>query len=95
MIEHSSITMDDDNVLNTLIEFHKNNQWKNILNYKRNCPVKNFDWAKLLWAWPDETSLYFIKRNCRKFKLKCVTSIGCGTGLFEYLLQQCTGKFFI
>lgn len=51
-----------------------------------------FPWDPLLlWARPQPCCLYAISHHVRRAGLSALTSIGCGTGLLEWLLQSLTG----
>jgi hypothetical protein len=47
----------------------------------------------ILWFKPSLTVLDFLNRHLSSLNIKGVTSIGCGTGLFEWLLHSFTGTF--
>lgn len=70
---------------------YKDKKWRDILSLSRN----DTEAHKLLWAWPSEDNLKLIASTTRKFGLNGISSIGCGCGLFEWLLMQCTSKFLI
>lgn len=83
------LTMEDD-FLDKILNLYKNQKWKEIIELNK---VENIVAArKLLWVWPSESNLQMIKNTISEFNLKGVISIGCGCGLFEWLLEQYSGK---
>lgn len=45
-----------------------------------------------LWAWPLKTNLKFLKNILSNFNINTILSIGCGTGLLEWIIKKSTGK---
>lgn len=78
-----------DNFTETVISFYNQNKWEKILNLE-NCDSSNAH--GILWVWPSKENLFFIKKHISQNGCDGVTSIGCGCGLFEWLLHICTGK---
>lgn len=77
--------------LSTLLLLFKERKWREILHLNEN---SNSEIARnISWVWPSEKNLNFIQQALKKFNLKGVISIGCGCGLFEWLLQQSSGKY--
>lgn len=79
----------EENFVNTVVLLHKNNKWKEILKMN---PDSKFEFArKLLWVWPSEENLYFIKKTLAVNGCTGIISVGCGCGLFEWILHASTG----
>lgn len=77
--------------MNGLVNLYEKRNWREILNLKQSQSAE-FDWVKLIWVWPEEENLKFIAKYVQQFGLSEVCSVGCGTGLFEWLLSECTGN---
>lgn len=71
-----------------VMKLHNENKWNEILDLEGDCG------SGLLWVWPSKKNLYFIQEHLYRNGCSGVTSIGCGCGLLEWLLQKCTGKSF-
>ncbi|XP_018334330.1 uncharacterized protein LOC112905206 isoform X2 [Agrilus planipennis] len=80
---------EDNTFENTILSFYIHNDWRGILSIDIN--YYNITNARrLMWAWPSEEELHFIGKLILEKKLNGVVSVGCGCGLFEWLLGQCT-----
>ncbi|XP_044747276.1 uncharacterized protein LOC123308608 [Coccinella septempunctata] len=68
---------------------YEEKKWREILklNEFSNIPDAN----RILWVWPNEEDIRFIQDFIVRNGLKGVSSIGCGNGLLEWILQQATG----
>ncbi|KAK4884951.1 hypothetical protein RN001_001222 [Aquatica leii] len=79
--------MEDENI-NLIISLYGQNDWKKILklNEKSKTPLS----TRLLWVWPTKKNLKFMQEVLIKNQVNGVISIGCGTGLFEWLLHKYT-----
>lgn len=64
--------------------------WRKLLKYSDSLDLQ-FK-RKILWIWPTETSLWQINKILRDFEINCVLSVGCGSGLFEWLLKESLSK---
>ncbi|CAH0723991.1 unnamed protein product, partial [Brenthis ino] len=74
-------------IVNQITNLYKQKDWKSIINTYRDHPDRN----KLLWVFPTEENFEFIA-NCM-VELKCdnILSIGCGSGLLEWIITEATG----
>lgn len=77
----------------TISELFKENEWKKVLEIGKEFSLEIR--SKFLWAWPTEQSLDFIKHSMKYFGIKRILSIGCGSGLLEWLLKEKSGELFI
>jgi hypothetical protein len=77
------------NFFDRVLCLYRENKWKDLLDLRVESVAEA---RKLLWVWPSESNLKLIKSVVQGFGLKGVISIGCGCGLFEWLLQQYSGK---
>ncbi|XP_061387130.1 uncharacterized protein LOC133322080 [Musca vetustissima] len=60
--------------------------WRSLLKYGEdlNAEIRR----KLLWIWPTEKSLWQFGKILREFNIGCLLSIGCGNGLFEWIIRE-------
>lgn len=79
--------MMDDNIVNTITELYKENKWKEIAEKYHDHPERN----KLLWVYPNEENFSFLRQCLNELGSKEVVSIGCGSGLLEWMMNQATG----
>lgn len=47
--------------------------------------------TKFLWAWPTVECLTFLRSHVSVNCIKAILSIGCGSGLLEWMIQQSCG----
>lgn len=73
-----------------LLKLVRNGKWKNVLRLSENYSKNEFN--RFLWAWPTEDCLQILKKVLLKNRIKDVLSIGCGSGLLEWIINQSTGK---
>lgn len=66
--------------------------WRKLLQYGATLDIETK--RKLLWLWPTEKNLWQINKLLREYNITNVLSIGCGNGLFEWLLKQAISKCF-
>lgn len=78
----------EDVFIDKIVALYKANKWEEILEITEETTA-TFR-TSLLWVWPSKQNLKFIEKLIRNNGLKGTISIGCGTGLFEWLLQQCS-----
>ncbi|KAG8224454.1 hypothetical protein J437_LFUL003177 [Ladona fulva] len=77
-----------------VLDLHALDRWEEILNiYQSDMENQNTEiWDRgLLWLRPSERSLQFIAEQLQNLGLKKILSIGCGSGLFEWLISRVTG----
>lgn len=82
------IAMEDD-LIDTVNYFYKKQEWNEIINL--NVPAGSDIAHSILWVWPSEENLKFINNIVRNNQKEGILSIGCGSGLFEWLLHKSTG----
>ncbi|CAG9860099.1 unnamed protein product [Phyllotreta striolata] len=81
--------MDVDNLVTAVQNLYTSKKWKKILKLNKNSNEQSA--LKLLWVWPDESNLFFIKRTIVDFGCRGISSIGCGCGLLEWIINESTG----
>lgn len=72
-----------------LIELTKNENWQDILKISQNYELA--EKSKFLWAWPTIDCLEFLKIVLMKNNICEILSIGCGSGLLEWIINKSTG----
>nr|CAI5823481.1 unnamed protein product [Callosobruchus analis] len=72
-----------------VIQLSREGSWREVL--KLNEKSDKIEARKLLWVWPSEDNLWFIRDAVVAFKCAGVISIGCGCGLLEWIIQKSTG----
>ncbi|KAJ8978815.1 hypothetical protein NQ317_018905 [Molorchus minor] len=79
----------EDIFLDTVLKFHKEDRWKDILKLNeksdKDCAIK------ILWVWPSEENLDFLRKICDERNIQGVISVGCGSGLLEWILSKSLG----
>ena len=72
-----------------MLVFHNNHtgDWQGIVQLYEN----GFTDEKLLWFQPDSNGLNFLRKNLVELGVQGVSSIGCGSGLLEWLIYSSTG----
>lgn len=72
--------------LQELIATH---DWKKIIQLNE-CYSLN-EKSRFLWAWPSENCLQKLKNALLRNCVQSILSIGCGSGLLEWILEETTG----
>lgn len=72
-----------------LIELTKTKNWQAILKIGENYELD--EKSKFLWAWPTVQCLEFLKIIFEQNNISEVLSIGCGSGLLEWIISHATG----
>lgn len=80
------------NLLPEITSLYKTNQWQEMLKLSEN--GKSEDLRNFMWVWPSQRNLRFIAKKILDNHLDGIMSIGCGCGLFEWILQESTSKIF-
>lgn len=76
--------------LDKVLDFHRRNNWRKVLLLNENSQDTRA--LKILWVWPSETNLKFLKRVSDRYCIEGLSSLGCGCGLLEWIIGQYTGK---
>lgn len=79
---------ESNDLVNNVLELYKERNWKAIVNNYRDHPDRN----KLLWVYPTEENFKFIDKCMTLLKCETILSIGCGSGLLEWMIKEATGK---
>lgn len=81
----------EENFVNNVIELYKNGQWQEITERYHDYPERN----KLLWVFPSEGNFRFLRTCLADLNCDEIISVGCGSGLLEWMIVQATGKVII
>jgi len=68
-------------------ELHRNGDWQGIIKLYEQGMVD----TNILWYRPCFEAIQFLKDSLSHFCMKGVASVGCGTGLLEWLINMSTG----
>ncbi|XP_026759913.3 uncharacterized protein LOC128202632 [Galleria mellonella] len=77
----------EDNFVVTVVDLYKEKKWREIVDRCHDHPERN----KLLWVFPSEANLRFLTECLVELGCNGVLSIGCGSGLLEWILSEATG----
>ncbi|XP_021195543.3 uncharacterized protein LOC110380015 [Helicoverpa armigera] len=70
-----------------ITELYKENNWKEIVHRYHDHPDRN----KVLWVYPSEENFEFVKNCLAELSCERVVSVGCGSGLLEWMITEATG----
>ncbi|XP_041988911.1 uncharacterized protein LOC121740306 [Aricia agestis] len=77
----------DEDIVATILDLYHKKDWKAIVDTYRDHPDRN----KVLWVYPTEENFNFIGKCMRDLKCNEILSIGCGSGLLEWMIKEVTG----
>lgn len=72
-----------------LLNLTSNDQWQKILDLESIYPLE--EKTKFLWAWPNIHTLNAMKNILYANNVKSILSVGCGSGLLEWIICKSTG----
>lgn len=81
----------ESNIVNDVIVLYKQKKWKEIGENFHDHPDRN----KLLWVFPSEKDFKFLADCVEELRCDRVLSIGCGSGLLEWMFTEATGELFL
>ncbi|XP_063987193.1 uncharacterized protein LOC135167676 [Diachasmimorpha longicaudata] len=79
--------MDDHKVESQISSLWREGKWEDIINFGKSW---NYEAWRILWVWPSMNDLDWIKEIILEHQVQGIISVGCGTGLLEWIIQQCT-----
>ena len=82
--------MAEESVEGRVCSLYREGKWEGIINLGTN--GEDYEVRRLLWVWPSVNDLCWIKNVIYEHQLEGIVSIGCGSGLLEWIIQQYTGK---
>lgn len=71
-------------------DLYKDNKWREIVARYHDHPERN----KVLWVYPSEENFSFVKNCLAELRCDRIVSIGCGSGLLEWMIIQATGNTY-
>ncbi|KAJ8724613.1 hypothetical protein PYW08_016087 [Mythimna loreyi] len=74
-------------IVAAITDLYKDSNWKEIVHRYHDHPERN----KLLWVYPSENDFSFVKKCLQELQCDRIVSIGCGTGLLEWMITEATG----
>ena len=80
----------EETFVEAVVALYKQNEWEEVL--KLGTKFGEDTVRRVLWVWPSVENLKFIKKHVVENNLDGVTSIGCGCGLLEWILQEFSSK---
>ncbi|XP_033324632.1 uncharacterized protein LOC117219540 [Megalopta genalis] len=81
--------MSNENIERTVLALYGQGRWEDIANLE--CSSNEFEKCRLFWVLPTVNDLRWIKELMEKNHVVGLTSVGCGTGLFEWLFETYSG----
>ncbi|XP_059611739.1 uncharacterized protein LOC132258429 [Phlebotomus argentipes] len=63
--------------------------WREVLEVVAQASVD--ERRKFSWIWPSEECVENLQRSLKTCGISCLLSIGCGSGLFEWIIQESCG----
>lgn len=71
----------------------KKNDWRKILQLSQKYGIEVT--SETLWTFPTEYCLNYLKALWKRFHIVNILSIGCGSGLLEYVLRESIGSVIL
>ena len=87
---HGDLTTLRSDFNNELDELVAAKDWRKILSLTGNYSQEV--WCDRLWCFPTENCLNYLKSIFDGFNITNVLSIGCGSGLLEWIMNESVGK---
>lgn len=75
--------------VNDVYDLVDKGEWRKVLKLAERASFE--ERKRYLWTWPTEQNLKELKSELDKLGVRSLCSLGCGTGLLEWMIQKCTG----
>lgn len=72
-----------------LVSLSSANDWHGVLEVGKHFDVN--EKSKFLWAWPNVECFEWLKTILNRNQMNAILSIGCGSGLLEWLISKTCG----
>lgn len=82
-----------ENFLIDVQEFAKKKDWRRILQLSKTYEITVT--SEFLWTFPTEYCLHYLKTLWKSLNISNVLSIGCGSGLLEFVMRESMGSAVI
>lgn len=69
------------------------NDWRGVIEIGNQFTLE--EKSKFLWAWPSADCLLWLKNHLIENNIERILSIGCGSGLLEWLIEKTAGVHVI
>lgn len=83
-------TLDSYNFDEKLNSFVENINLNEIFKLKNHIKIE--ERSRYLWAWPNDNILSYLKDELQNLSINRILSVGCGSGLLEWIIQQYCGE---
>lgn len=83
-VDTTSVDFEDE-----LLKLYHSGDWRSVIDLRDRFTRRELN--RTLWAWPTTQSLDNLRKVLVKNRCKRVLSIGCGSGLLEWLLHKASG----
>lgn len=79
-----------ENFQNEVREFVTKKDWRKILQLSKKYDISVT--SEVLWTFPTEYCLSYLKRVWKSFNITNILSVGCGSGLLEFVIRESIGN---
>lgn len=76
-----------------LLKLTAMHDWRKIIELSKSYTLN--EKSRFLWAWPSENCFKKLKKVLDKNCVQSILSVGCGSGLLEWILEETTGSRLI
>lgn len=74
---------------NEVREYVKKKDWRKILRSSQKYGIDVT--SEVLWTFPTEYCVVYLKALWKSFNITSILSVGCGSGLLEFVLRESIG----
>lgn len=86
---HSEPEMSD--IVADVVALYKEKKWREIGDQFHDHPGR----SKILWVFPSESNYRFLADCVEELGCERVLSLGCGSGLLEWMFTEATGQYLL
>ncbi|GBP84383.1 hypothetical protein EVAR_99282_1 [Eumeta japonica] len=77
----------EDGFVSEVLALRERGDWRQVVDKYHDHPQRN----KLLWVFPSPENFKFLHETMRRLACDKILSVGCGSGLLEWLIMESTG----